>query len=792
MILSSSQLETVRTRPQSSRLYLSIFEPTVIFQAQVNGSLSKGAREIPFDNVTLGSWTAIDNNFTAYIGSIAGASDIGTIRVRSATSSQLVVSENSNIEWADDLFITVVRFISLDPVYPRIIQNPSDDEDVIFYKDWDIPYSNQNSILGTFVNMGSHRAAFRQGGSVQINYTSTGTHNLLGSNLSFHWFFEGGTPSGSTSRDPGLITYNSTGHFATRLIVSGSAGETDRGYRYVSIYDKPWQGTDVPILSWELVSFNGSRDQGGYRAGFRIHENIDIKENAVVVLFEDAWYGSTNQSFNKEGIFFVGYVLKDTISYNYQHSEVSFEVGSLTEFMKTALGFSVSVESKAAPTKWYELYDMDCRRAIFHYLKWHTMVNRVADFQFIGTDQKIQFFDSDRTSMYDAIDNFMRNTLLGQVVSDRQGKVWLEVEAKAYTNPTGSFTSVMDITKRDWRNEPSIDEQLSNKTSFLELGGVAYTGVHINTFSALIASAPGNTPSFRGKVDTRSGMALSSQSDLNQIAGNVWANDNAPFPMISMDLAGNYSHLDIAPQEAVSVSILPSDTVRNKLIQGLYIPSGFDWQYNHREGMLLPSVDLKSLINGAAGQTVEIPITPADAGINTGFSVPGLQIPPLPVLTAPAYNIPSQQQISAYLAPFGQYIREATLQKIESYSFQVDLAVIFTTELMSVQFDVEVGGMYQCNLFFTANQFILSGDREFATMTFSNDSGYNDSLRGHAFAANAGDTEGAVRLSGSLSGILRANNNSTLLASVSPGGVTFSAANTTFFCSVVRIGSFTP
>lgn len=638
MRLSPAQMELVRTRPQSSRLYLSIFQPTTIFQAQINdASITKGARAITYDNVTAGSYTAIEANFSAYIGSTPGGSDIGRIRVRSATSSVLTVGENSNIAWANDLYITVVRLVQLDPIYPRIIQDPADDENVIFYKDYDIPYTNQNSVLGTFVNMGSDRAAFRNS---QINYSSTGTYNLLGSTLSYSWFFEGGTPSGSTSANPGLVTYSSNGHFLTRLIVSGSSGEVDRGYRSVSIYDRPGEGSSTPLLKWELASLNGSRDEGGYKASFKVHEIVDVKENAIVVVFTDDWYGSTNQSLGgnypgNEKILFVGRVLRDSIQYDYKDSRVDFEASSLTDVMKTALGFSVSVESTAAPSKWYQLYDLDCRRAIYHYLRWHTTALDIADFQFVGDDQKIQYFDADRTSMFDAIDNLMRNTLIGQVVSDRQGKVWMEVEAKAYPNPTGSFTSVMDISRRDWMNEPSVTERLSDDTSYLELGGVAYTGVAGNTFSALIASAPGSSPSFRGRVDTRQGLALASQSQLNIMAGNVWANDNSKYPKISMDMALSLRNLDIAPQEATFISIAPSDTVRNTRIEGLYIPSGFDWKYDSKNQILLPSIDFTNLVNGNIADTVEIPISPADAGFDTGFSVPGLQIPPLPILTPP-------------------------------------------------------------------------------------------------------------------------------------------------------------
>ena len=166
-----------------------------------------------------------------------------------------------------------------------------------------------------------------------------------------------------------------------------------------------------------------------------------------MVLYSEDWYGNINQSIggnaqNNSKIFFTGHVLKNTIRYDYKSSLVSFEVGSITEVMKVSEGFSISVESKSNPSKWYELYDMDGRKAIWHYLKTHTTVLLLADMEWIGSDWKVQYFDSDRSSMYDAIDNFIRGTYVGEAVSDRQSKIWLEVQAEATPNATGTFTPI--------------------------------------------------------------------------------------------------------------------------------------------------------------------------------------------------------------------------------------------------------------------------------------------------------------------------------------------------------------
>lgn len=649
MNLTQSQFEILRSQPQSSNLYLSIFQPQIIFQAQVNSTgTMRGMREIPYDNVSTGSYIGIEPNFTCWIGNTQGGQEVGKIRVRSASSSQLVVSENSNIDWGDNQWLTIFRYVELWPVFPRIIANPSNISDSIFYKDYDIAYSNQNSILGTYINMGPHRAAKRDpaSGLAQIYYSSTGSYNLLGDSLSYSWFFEGATVTGSTSANPGYITYNHSGNFTTRLIISGSSGEVDTAYRYITI--------DPPEYRWQLQSLSGSRDEGGYTVSLKVFDTIPLQQNAVVVLYKQSYYG--NQQINLGGnfpnagdIFFVGYIDRDSIQYDYEHSEVTFEAISLTELMKKSAGFSVSVESKASPAYWYELLDMDGRRALYHYLRWHTTALQISDFQFVGDDYKIQFFDADRESMYDAINNYMRDTLIGQVVSDRQGKVWMEVQAMAYSNPTGTFVPNMSITSRDWKNVTNIDERLTPEVAYAEYGGVAYSGVVTGTFAALIGSAPGAAPGFYGSIDNHEGLALLGQSQLNSLIGNIVANKNSPYPSVSLDMAINSANLDIAPQEVVSLNILRTDTVRNLAINGLYIPDSMTWRYNSEAFMLLPEIDFKQLVTGIQGETVVIPISPEDANLGAGFNVPSLQIPQIPRLSLPAFIGSGVGSIAQYM-----------------------------------------------------------------------------------------------------------------------------------------------
>lgn len=623
MRLSDSQLNQIRQQPQKTDLFLSIFTPKTIFGALISGSV-RGARDITFYSTVTGSTASIEAGMTMLVGKTAGGRELGRIRVRGVSGSVVSVSENSHIDWASATHITVQRYWEVNPVYPRIISDPADAENVLWFKDYDIAYTDQNDTLGAFPCAGSHRALFA---GEQSFWSSSGTSHLLGSALTYEWAFEGGNPTGSTSAVPGNVTYGTPGHYVTRLKVSGANGTLDTTYRYVSVYQDPRNSSaNLPIRNWSLDNLGGSRNEGGYTASITVaEEDIEVHDGDVVVIFADDSYASTNQSFggnahNNPKIFFAGHIIGNSIRYDYKRTIVSFQVGSITDMMKNSEGFSVSVESKADPATWYELIDMDGRRALYHYLKWHTTVLSLADFQFVGTDQKIQFFDSDRESMFDAIDNYMRGTLLGNVTADRQGKIWAEVGAWATSNPTGSFAPVMTLQKGDWLGELEITERLFPDVSSLELGGVAYSGATTGTFSALISSAPGLVPNFRGTPEVHQGLALASQEQLNELAGNIYANKTSRFPEISVELSGNLRNLDIAPQEVVHVEASANDTNINTPIAAPYLVDSMGWRYDPKAKTLLPSVSLKSVVNGSTGETVTIPEVPEAGGYAPGGS----------------------------------------------------------------------------------------------------------------------------------------------------------------------------
>jgi hypothetical protein len=590
---------------------------------------------------------------TLYVGTTAGARDKGSIYTYKRDATTITVGENSHIDWEDDDFLTIVNFHQIWPVYPRYTQQ---EEDITVFKFYDLAYSGQNEDLGENQVMGSNFAGFIDAttGTAQVYWDGSETENVYGTTGStYSWSFEGGTPTGSTAITPGWVTYDTPGHYRTLLSTTTPSGRGTFGIRHVSIYDRPGVGPDNPILEWGMNEFSGGRDEGGYTARLWVKQDVErVVDGALVILFADDWYGDTQQSIGgnssqRENIVFVGYIIDGSIEYDYKTSTVSFDVGSPTEIMKIGEAFSVSVEDSSDPTSdattkggdpWFYLDGLTVKRALWHYYAFHSSVQTLMDLRYVGDDFDIQFFDADRTSLYDAGQTFLKSTVFGEMVCDRQGALYFEIGAEATDSAASSLNQSMFIDNHDWMGTPSIVEQYTDEVSYLEGGGVAYTNYKDGgdgSFSAMMGAAPGVTPAYRGKNLKTSGLALTTQNQLNTMLGNILESRNADFPEVNLDLVGNFRNLDIAPQEIVTLTVEEGDTFRGiSWEQKAFTPRTMSWSFDAKKGLFLPSVGLREVTQGNAGETIAIPVEPPSAG----YEQPPI---PLPPVVPPLPSLPS-------------------------------------------------------------------------------------------------------------------------------------------------------
>ena len=662
MDLSSAQLTSLRTRPHRSGVKLSIFRPRVVLEAQIppGVKIGKSERDLP---ITVLSGNVLDaiGGMTVYIGTTQGSKDLGRVRLRSTTANTMKVAENST-NWIAGWFLTIVRYFEPWGVFPRIelvdLDGDGTATDPIFYKDWDIVYTNQNQEMDPVVNMGPNHAGMLTLGSTptgshRVWYTSSGSFNpTIGAAAiqagSASWHFEGGDPTGSTLFDPGYVNYTGCGHYVTSLTLTSSEGPSLTGRRHVSILARPENpGSCKPINQWGLNSLEGDRETGGWAADIWVREPAnpeDIVEGALVVLFTEDFEGGVETKIganaeNRGSILFVGHIASDSILYDPQTSKVSFEVLGLGLKMAELSTFSTALDSKTTASTWTDMREMTVDRAMTHFLRWHSTILETHDYSDTGDIKPVEFMNYSRGNLRDSVQSLLGSTLVAASVSDRQGKLWNEIDARVQPTGTarqidGHMQSVINLTRQDWRRELAIDRAPESELAYLEMGGLAYSSQTTGTFDAFLSGAPGFAPDYYGSTERTSGLVVSSQAQLNQLSGLAWAAANPLYPTITVPLAGDYRFLDIAPQHRVEITLEADDTFRRIVFdQKAFIPNTMSYEYRPSDQILLQDMEVVEETEGGPGETIIIPVHPPyDGGIPpiNGPIIPPIIIPPPP------------------------------------------------------------------------------------------------------------------------------------------------------------------
>jgi hypothetical protein len=386
------------------------------------------------------------------------------------------------------------------------------------------------------------------------------------------------------------------------------------------IYDRPTEGPGFPIQRWGLVSLDGSRESGGYAVRLFVRERADyskITDGALVVLFTEDWQGGVagkkgGNAENRDTILFVGYVEDGSISLNPYTNRLEFRAASVTEISKSLAGFSATLESGKTAFTWNQMVQMTPDKAVVHYLRWQSTILTIADFHPTGDLRPVQFSDFGRTSVYSAINDYYVSALVAPIVADRQGALWAEIDKSLL--PTGSargLDTILSLTRQDWRSEIDIQFEMNESVSYIEMGGIAYSGPTTGSSEPYIGGAPGDAPAYYGSVERVSGLVLSGQDDVNRLAGNALARSNSRYPEVLIPMAGDYRLIEIAPQARLGITLDSDDTYRQIVWNDKpFIPQSVNYTYSAEGQFLLMDVTTQEETHGPPGESVEIPVDP--------------------------------------------------------------------------------------------------------------------------------------------------------------------------------------
>jgi len=469
-------------------------------------------------------------------------------------------------------------------------------------------------------------------GSVTVDFDWSNSYSPTSGVSVNAWSSEGETDHvGGTWTDnvqnPGAKTYtNISGMRGFRVELELGTDQADpivefrRGIRYVFTLRRPGdeQAGDpddaVPITDFSLDRATGSFETGGWVASVTVYDAYAsehlISPGALAIIFADDWYGSTKESIgpddgtlaDRENILLVGYIADGSISRDSETGETSFDIVSVTELLKNRENYPVPVELATGADEWYKLPSLTVDRAAHHYVTWHTNLKLIADVYQSGDTHTLKAQDFIAGDGYSTIDTFFWDRIFARFLCDRFGRIAWDIDQQMLA--AGSGTTLFTMTTQDWVDAVDVEEVTETPVSIVDLGGLSYSGGLVTPY---MSHAPGDVSGYVGTPEQMSSLAVSSQSELNTLAGRLYAYRNNRFPRITVPMAGNWRVFDIWPQEYV---IVDTDVLRHDFSSDKAIVREVEFSYDAEAGALFTTISLELETDGPAGTTVEIPEEP--------------------------------------------------------------------------------------------------------------------------------------------------------------------------------------
>lgn len=657
-VVTAQNLTRLRSRPQRANWHLMVYKPPQVFAAVVNDVLAAaGSSTITFTQ-TDGSYTAIVAGMTLYVGSRAGLYDVGRLRVRSATATTVTVAENTDVVWANGLYITVVNFHEPWPMYPNIVLDAAFVP--TFYKDTDIAYASQNAVMDPIPMMGPNRGKIIDSttGLATLYFDASDSYDLNagGSITGYVWTFEGATVTSSTSATPGNIHYVVPGNYTVTLTVTNNLGQTTVAYRHVCIRTG-YGGSMPPILAWGTDNLSGDYSSGGWSGQMWLRQDsseTQIIDGALLMIVSDDYYNgeliSIGGSYTYDSkLVFVGYVQDGTVDIDPFTSVVRFDITNLTQRLDIAEQFGVSARYAAVATHWYEIPNLTVDIGVYHYVRWHSTIYQIADVQKNGSIALVQYTDFSRQSVRAAIDGWLFSTIMAHFCVDRQGKCWTETMIDMVPLASRSINTTLELVRQDWKDNLAIKVARLPKASYCEVGGIYFDGTN---FTAIISSAPGTSPKYKGRNEPMvNGLVAESQTQMNTLAGNYLASKNKTYS-ISLELSGDYRVFDIAPQERTLVTITPDESYMQLQWQNKsFIPRTVSVAFDREQQTCMTSVEMEEETDGPTGVTGPYPPTSTDDASNIDYTLPSFGFTvPAPYVVPAAGPVPASSSKLVYVA----------------------------------------------------------------------------------------------------------------------------------------------
>ena len=544
--ISAPDLVLLRTAINKVTPYFSVLQPTTLLTALVNNaSATRGMRTIAYDGGTGSGFSTIEAGQTLEVDTADGTF---RTRVKSITGNQtsgsIVVDENPLV-WLDNQVIRVIHSYDIQPI-PPVIRSQ------IFYKFYDLVFSDQTVEPPPVAIIGSHLAGFLSAGSIVFQLNSSSSYAIAdGASISSRvWscvHMGGGTTgitiSNTTTANP-TLTLTIAGQYWLKCIVTDSNSKTQTTYRAIFIYD----ANNLPYKDFAVQSLSGDWSTGGWRATIVPFGDVtldDFPDRQLCLLWYVGKFNSTEDyvnlwAINADNIILGGYIRQDndTDQFSDGTGSVSFEVTTPDGVIDniSELG-SISLNAVANPAFWYEYETwMTAGRAIHHLIKYHSYgILQCWDVLGLNEDTRgvlqAEFTEGALLQQINGL-TFDRG-IYAKMACDFFGRFHLVRDSNTLNDAgRAALDTVITILEADISGVVTLVRAPEESVSFAELNGFSFNGSVSTPFISILpgyreSSVSYIMPNLRGSGTMSIGnQILSSQTDSNERIGRVLAQQN--------------------------------------------------------------------------------------------------------------------------------------------------------------------------------------------------------------------------------------------------------------------------
>jgi hypothetical protein len=569
MAISAGDLTRLEGESHRSRAYFSVWKREVVATAQINQTtFDYPLGELTVDNTSAAWLTDVRIGQQFSIGTTAGDDDVtvGIIRKTPLASTIFIdgksrgdpgVASAIAVELADDQFITVYNYYPLWTMLSRIFEGQ-------FFKQFDLPYTDEGSDPDPVVVMGEWRWGFVEPGTSTINFAfDAGNSFAWGTKTvsTYLWTLpvEATIISGTVNSSALTISLpvNPTPlvPYLIECQITDSASKTANGLRPVWVWDRSGINAPFNVTNHQVLITDDNQNLNGRRMSLEFYgdRNLSISEatvapGAAFIYAEEATFDGIELTAGTLVDTYVGYTSEERRRGQFNRNTLNVSLVSPYERLAEIPMVSQLILEADSPSNWTEISRGlgDPNFVVWYVLK-HHCPNMLLMHDFIGlpdaTPPRKRNYGLNGQTVQAQLKETAR-LVAGNIGSSSDGSLYFlrnpNVEQDAFRAAMDTLATIVD---RHLQGEVEFPFKYHANVGGMFLYCFIYTGDDPIAFGAL---APGRAQAQAPGRENSDTLIVLTVEEGEEKAGDLLAIANDPTPSFRLFMNRNFDVFDPA------------------------------------------------------------------------------------------------------------------------------------------------------------------------------------------------------------------------------------------------------